>query len=105
MYIGLTIVFGLLAISLPMRVLSDAAAIFALVCGVGALAAIPGTIKQSRDSRYDLTELLKVQEREELDQINLQEKVEFDSAVCLHCGETYDKRLHICPRCRGPQGH
>lgn len=104
MYVGLTIIFGLLWYEMPTRVLAESAAICAGVCAIGAIAATPGMLRKYRDARYDLSELRKVQDREELNQIELNETTEFESVHCLNCGEMYNSHLPVCPRCRASQG-
>jgi hypothetical protein len=106
MYVGLTMVFALAALAtLPWRVLSDALAVLGGVCLLAAILAVPGMIKAKRESKYDLGALLKVHEREELRQIELEEPLEYDSVHCMGCGETYNARLGVCPKCKTAQGH
>jgi hypothetical protein len=104
MYVGLTVVFALLWCSIPARVLAEAAAVCAGICAIGAVAALPGTIKGWRDSRYDLESLRKLHDKVELERISLEENEEFDSVHCLRCGEVYSARLPLCPRCGSAQG-
>jgi len=105
MYLGLAMALGLLSGMLwPLGVLAQALAGGALICFVGALLALPGLIKERFNSRYDIKSLIELQEREELRRIELDESQEYDSVHCLACGEVYNIKLPICPRCGSAPG-
>jgi len=54
-----------------------------------------------RRDRFDLEELRRVHEREELKAIDPGGISEFaDRIVCPHCGRDYSARFPICPSCR-----
>lgn len=58
-------------------------------------------LKLKRKDPYSLDELRKVHENEERRAIE-DELMEIDSAgnaVCLCCGNHFDPKLHLCPRC------
>ncbi len=77
-----------------------AAAILALAAAV-ALA----FVGRAKKGRYDLGELKKVQEREELDALYKQEvKPMEEEVVCLSCHSAFDARLPACPNCGRMQG-
>ena len=105
MYVGLTIAFTMAAAGFwPIPVLGQALAVAGGLSALGAVLAIPGFIKSRRDSRYDLSDLRQIHEREELRAIDLDEPMEYDSVHCLNCGEVYTARQAICPRCGAAQG-
>ncbi len=105
MYVGLGVVLALLWVALlPIRVLSEACAGAAGLCFIAAGCAVPGLLKERRSSRYDLKSLARLQEREELRQIEFEEPAEYDSVHCIHCGTVYSDRLRICPNCGAPTG-
>lgn len=89
---------------LPIPLLSEAAAVCAFFCSVGALLAVPGMIRSRSESRYDLNALRNLHEKEELRQIEIEAPAEFDSVHCLQCGQVYNFRLAACPRCGSQQG-
>jgi len=101
MYVGLALVFGCLTFGLqPIAILVEACAIASAICLLGAVVAL-----FKRDARaYDLESLRDIHEREILKQLELDQSPEFDSVVCLNCGEVYTMRLPICPICKSPQG-
>lgn len=72
---------------------------------VGALsllgAAVSGVVDWlgKRRPRYDLQELRKVHEREELREV---EELDLDSEtsiMCVHCGHIYGHMFKVCPQC------
>jgi hypothetical protein len=99
MYVGLGIVCCFASLGLwPVRILGEALCVCAVVCFVGAIAALPGLLR----SRYDLGALREVHERETVKLLlieNPDEPAEFDSIHCLNCGEVYNLRIPICPSC------
>jgi len=80
--------------------LSDALFIVAAFCGVGA---IVNYVQHRRTDRYSLNDLQRVQERAELDAIDVPDVDDLDMVHCLGCGESYNNRFKVCPRCRRPQ--
>jgi hypothetical protein len=106
MYLGLGFGLGIAACAFwPVRLLAEAIAVGSAVCFCGAALALPGLIKERfYRSRYDIRDLIEMQDREELKQIELNEDLDFDSVHCLNCGEVYSIRMPICPKCGAPPG-
>lgn len=76
---------------------------FATLClSFAALAGLVSSLwKGSRKDRFDLDELRRLHEREQVR--SLREEVEHadaDQAFCTFCGEVYDPRLRACPNCK-----
>ncbi len=94
----LGIAFGLIwAATLASPLISGFAAAVSLGCFVvaGGL-----SIQGLRRGKYDLRELQRVHEREELDSIEVGAPEDADGIVCVHCGTVYDRRIPVCPNCR-----
>ncbi len=96
MYIALAIVGCMLAAGLwPIEILGQALAIGSALAFVGALLTGVKLMK----SKYDLNTLRDFHEREELKNIELEEPGEYDSVHCMNCGEVFNIRMPLCPRC------
>lgn len=54
---------------------------------------------RSRDP-YDLRELKRIHEEEELRRLELPDADELEQVVCPNCGWVYSSRFPICPECR-----
>ena len=106
MYLGLGFAFGLAACGLwPVRVLAEACAVCSGICFTGAALATIVLIKDRYfRSRYDIRRLIELQDREELEGIQLDEPAEYDSVHCLNCGEVYNIRMLLCPNCGAAPG-
>lgn len=78
----------------PIRVVSD---LFAIVAAV-TLVLLTVTLLKPQD-RYSLAELQRVQERAELDEIEVPELDEALYVHCMCCSEVYESRYPMCPRC------
>ena len=86
-------------------VLGEACIVSAGLCIVGAVI-VRIRMFGPRLDPYDIRTLKKIHEKEELRRLE-EEGVgvmEFDSFVCMGCGEVYNLRMPICPRCKLPQG-
>jgi len=54
-----------------------------------------------RSGRYDLNQLRRIHEEEELDSLDPGYVSDHaDVVVCAHCGNSYSSRFPICPSCR-----
>lgn len=107
MYLGLGFVCSFAACAAwGVRVLSEAFAVLAGIWFLGAILAIPGLMRAKSAGRdYDLASLREIHEREELKRLELEETPVFDSVHCLSCGEVYNIRMPLCPKCGAAPGH
>ncbi len=93
--------FALLGLSLGANPFGYAALLLSLGFGLGAVIHWASGLRLRRKDPYDLSELARVHEEEERRAIE-DELMEMDSAgnaVCLTCGNHFDPKLHVCPRC------
>lgn len=78
---------------------------FAVLCLTGvALAGMVRTLLSSTHSQrdaYDLAELRRLEENEELRRIREDITAPaVEQSFCIHCGEVYDPRFGACPHCK-----
>jgi hypothetical protein len=65
------------------------------------VAAIRAFRSRRLGGKYDLGELRRVVEEDELGELREREvPVQPDNVLCLCCGEAYDARLKVCPNCK-----
>lgn len=59
----------------------------------------------SRKDPYDLGELRRIHDQEELGDLEPLEPTNFDQVLCRHCGAVYSSRFPICPDCKMSPNH
>jgi hypothetical protein len=61
-----------------------------------------GVAYAGRKGKYDLGNLQRVHEQEELRAIELNEPQAYDSVICPNCGQQYSTDFPTCPTCARP---
>lgn len=93
--------FAILGASLGGNAFGYASLLLSLGFALGAVIHWGADFFNRRKDPYSLSELHKIHEKEERLAIE-DELMEMDSAgnaVCLTCGNHFDPKLHLCPRC------
>lgn len=96
--------FALLGAELGFTPLGQASMLLAVLFGVGIIVHWVAGIRKPTDP-YSLALLKQIEEREK-ERIDEEELARYDpsgNVVCTHCGDEYDSRMGLCPRCKKSQ--